>query len=124
MEGKGPDRYTLRFGVFELDPDTGELRKNGRPVSLQPQPARVLAILASRRGELISRDELQRQIWGEDTFVDFEHGVNFCVSRIRAALGTMRKHPGTSKRSPGAGTVSSLRSSRFARHPRQVKTPS
>ncbi len=93
MAGKGPDRYTLRFGAFELDPDAGELRKNGRLVNLQPQPARVLAILASRRGELISRDELQRQIWGEDTFVDFEHGVNFCVSRIRAALGDDAETP-------------------------------
>ena len=86
MAPKPFDNCVFRFGVFELDPVTGELRRDGQPVSLQPQPARVLALLASRPGELISRDELQREIWGEETFVDFEHGVNFCVSRIRAAL--------------------------------------
>ena len=87
MTAKSFDNCVFRFGVFELDPGTGELRRNGQPVNLQPQPTRVLVLLASRAGELVSRDELQREIWGEETFVDFEHGVNFCVSRVRAALG-------------------------------------
>jgi DNA-binding winged helix-turn-helix (wHTH) protein/Tol biopolymer transport system component len=77
----------LRFGVFELDLKTGELRTSGRLVNLQPQPSRVLALLASRAGELVSREELRQEIWGKETFVDFEHALNFCVRRIRASLG-------------------------------------
>src|SRR5271157_1003725 len=88
-----PGMGMLRFGVFELDLKTGELRTNGRPVDLQPQPARVLAFLASRAGELVSRDELRQEIWGKETFVDFEHALNFCVGRIRAALGDDAETP-------------------------------
>ncbi len=76
----------LRFGVFEFDPQSGELRKAGILVHLQAQPAKVLALLTGRPGQVITREELQRQIWGEDTFVDFERGLNFCVKQIREAL--------------------------------------
>lgn len=76
----------LRFGVFELDPQTGELRKSGKRVRLRPQAARVLTILASRPGRLVSREELEDEIWGRETFVDFEHGLNLCIQQIRAAL--------------------------------------
>jgi TolB-like protein/DNA-binding winged helix-turn-helix (wHTH) protein/lipoprotein NlpI len=81
-----PQPLALRFGSFELDLRTSELRRAGLPVRLQHQPARVLARLALRAGELVSRDELRRELWGEDTFVDFEQGLNFCVRRVRAAL--------------------------------------
>ncbi len=81
-----PHLALIRFGVFELDPATGELRKAGRRVRLRPQPARVLMILASRRGQVVSREELRNEIWGSDTFVDFEHGVNLCIRQIREAL--------------------------------------
>jgi eukaryotic-like serine/threonine-protein kinase len=74
------------FGVFELDVESGELRKRGRPVRLQPQPSKVLAALASRPGELVTREELRHQIWDGTTFVDFEQGLNFCIRQIRLAL--------------------------------------
>lgn len=77
----------LRFGVFELDTRTGELRKSGTLIKLQPQPLKVLALLASRQGELVTREEIQQQVWGGETFVDFEQGLNYCIRQIRDALG-------------------------------------
>jgi DNA-binding winged helix-turn-helix (wHTH) protein len=76
----------LRFGTFELDEDKAQLRRNGTPVKLAPQPFRLLLLLASRPGELVTRDEIRQQIWGGDTFVDFDQGVNFCVKQVRAIL--------------------------------------
>jgi DNA-binding winged helix-turn-helix (wHTH) protein/TolB-like protein len=76
----------LRFDRFEFHPHSGELISHGSRVRLEPQPAKVLAALASRPGQLVSRDELQREIWSADTFVDFERGLNYCVRRIRSAL--------------------------------------
>ena len=83
----------LRFGAFEADLQTCELRKNGKPVSIPPQPFKVLALLASRAGDLVTRDEIQKELWGGDTFVDFEQGLNFCVKRLRAALGDDAEKP-------------------------------
>lgn len=77
----------LRFGDFLLDPNAGELRKAGFRIKLQPQPFKVLSILASRPGEAVTREEIQQQVWGSETFVDFERGLNVCVQQIRAALG-------------------------------------
>ena len=76
----------LRFGVFELDLNTGELRKSGRAVRLRPQAAKVLRILATRPGQLVTREDLQAQLWGQETFVDFEHSINLCIREIRTAL--------------------------------------
>ena len=76
----------LRFGVFELDLKTGELRKSGRAVRLRPQAAKVLGILVSRPGQLVTREDLQGQLWGQETFVDFEHSINLCIREIRTAL--------------------------------------
>lgn len=83
-----PDRplLALRFGPFELDVRSGELRRNGTTVRLQPQPLRVLVLLASRAGEVVTREEIQSQIWPAGTFVDFEQSLNFCIRQIRAAL--------------------------------------
>jgi DNA-binding winged helix-turn-helix (wHTH) protein/tetratricopeptide (TPR) repeat protein len=83
----------LRFGAFEADLQTCELRKNGKPVSIPPQPFKVLALLASRAGDLVTREEIQKELWGGDTFVDFEQGLNFCVKRLRAALGDDAERP-------------------------------
>ena len=80
MDGK------IRFGVYELDRDAMELRKHGVLIRLQEQPFQVLAILARRPGEIITREELQEQIWGKDTFVDFDQSLNKAVNRIREAL--------------------------------------
>lgn len=83
----------LRFGVFELDLTTLELRKAGVLVKLQQQPARVLALLALRGGALATRDEIQSEVWGNETFVDFEQGLNFCIRQIRSALGDSADSP-------------------------------
>ncbi|HEY7516241.1 MAG TPA: winged helix-turn-helix domain-containing protein, partial [Vicinamibacteria bacterium] len=82
----------LRFGAFELDLQSGELRRSGVLVHLQQQPAKVLVLLARRSGELVTREEIQREVWG-GTFVDFEQGLNFCVKQIRAALGDQADTP-------------------------------
>lgn len=82
-----------RFGVFDFDAESGELRKNGRPLPLERQPARVLAVLLTRPGELVSRDELRDRIWGAETHVDFDRGVAYCLSHIRGALGDRNDNP-------------------------------
>jgi DNA-binding winged helix-turn-helix (wHTH) protein/TolB-like protein len=82
-----------RFGKFEFDAAAGELRRDGTPVRLQPQPARVLAILVARPGEVVSREDLRQQIWPDGTFVDFERGLNFCIAQIRSALGDSAESP-------------------------------
>ena len=82
-----------RFGVFEFDARTGELRREGQIVKLAPQPSRVLALLLARPGEMILREELRDHLWGDDTFVDFERGLNFCILQVRAALGDSSGNP-------------------------------
>jgi len=76
-----------RFGVFEADGTTGELRRQGIRVKLNAQPFQVLLMLVERPGELLTREEISRELWPEGTFVDYEHGVNSAVNRIREALG-------------------------------------
>ena len=83
----------LYFGPFELDPRSGELWKDGRQVNLPPQPTKLLIFLASRPGELVTRDEIKQNLWGIDTFVDFEHGLNFSIKKIRAAIGDNPDQP-------------------------------
>jgi len=77
----------IRFGVFDLDLRAGELRKRGAKVKLQDQPLQVLEILLENLGEVVSREQLQQRIWPADTFVDFEHGLNNAIRRLREALG-------------------------------------
>lgn len=76
----------LRFGLFELNLDTEELRKDGVPIKLGPQPFRVLAMLAGRSGQIVSREEIRQAVWGDETYVDFEHGLNQCIKQIRTSL--------------------------------------
>src|SRR4051794_29425982 len=83
----------LRFGVFEMDSETGELRRQGRRVHITAQPFAMLWLLASRAGEVVSRDELRRQVWGSDTFVEFDRSLNFCIATIRAALNDNARSP-------------------------------
>jgi DNA-binding winged helix-turn-helix (wHTH) protein/TolB-like protein len=83
----------VRFGLFEFDAASGALVKEGIAQRLQPQPARVLAVLLERPGEVVTRDVLQQRIWSEGTFVDFERGLNFCVAQIRNALGDSAESP-------------------------------
>ncbi|MGH9782659.1 MAG: winged helix-turn-helix domain-containing protein, partial [Terriglobia bacterium] len=77
----------FRFGVFEADLRTGEVSKGGRKVKLQEQPFQVLAMLLERAGEVVTREDIQRKLWTADTFVDFEHGLNIAINKIREALG-------------------------------------
>ena len=81
-----PDRASIRFGAFELDLQAGVLRKNGIRIRCQEQPLQVLAALAERPGELVTREELRRRVWPGDTFVDFDHALNTAIKKIRAAL--------------------------------------
>lgn len=83
----------LRFGVFELNLDTEELRKAGTIMKLAPQPFRLLALLATHSGQIVSREEIQGQLWGEETFVDFEQGMNHCIKQIRTVLGDNADNP-------------------------------
>ena len=83
----------VRFGLFEFDPHTGALSREGGPVRLQPQPARVLAILVTHAGDVVTRDTLRQEVWSDGTFVDFERGLNFCVAQIRSALGDAADSP-------------------------------
>jgi TolB-like protein/Tfp pilus assembly protein PilF len=84
---------SVRFGEFELNEQTFELRKNGAPIRIQQQPARVLAFLLNHRGTLVTREQIRLAIWGEDTFVDFEQGLNFCIRQIRLALDDHAENP-------------------------------
>ena len=86
-------RGPLRFGVFELDLREGQLRKHGLRVRLQEQPFQVLAILLERPGEVITREELQKKLWPADTFVDFDHGLNKAINKIRDALSDSAESP-------------------------------
>jgi DNA-binding winged helix-turn-helix (wHTH) protein len=83
----------VRFGVFELDRSTGELRKSGARLRLQGQPFQVLVLLLERAGEVVTRDELQRQLWPSDTFVDFDHSLNTAINKVREALGDSASSP-------------------------------
>jgi DNA-binding winged helix-turn-helix (wHTH) protein/Tol biopolymer transport system component len=83
----------LRFGIFELDYRSGELRRGGVGVRLPPQPFKVLWLLASRPGEVVSREEIREALWGSDTFVDFDSGLNFCINQIRRALHDSAESP-------------------------------
>src|SRR5260370_38390306 len=88
-----PNLPNLYFGLFELNPASGELRKSGIPVKLQPQPFRLLLLLAERSGTVVTREEIQRCLWTESTFVDFEHGINFSINQIRTALADHADKP-------------------------------
>lgn len=83
----------VRFGVFEFDMSSAELMKNGTSVRLQEQPKRLLRCLLQHRGEVIGRDQLRAELWPDRTFVEFEHGLNVAVSKIRFALGDSPTSP-------------------------------
>ncbi len=93
----------LRFSVFELDLDAGELRKDGLLVRLPPQPLKVLTEMALRRGNLVSRDELKRILWPEGVHVEHDRGINFCINQIRTALGDDSDRPRFLKTVPRRG---------------------
>jgi DNA-binding winged helix-turn-helix (wHTH) protein len=83
----------LRFGAFELDIEAERLLKNGRTVKLQPQPFKLLTLLAGLKGQLVTREQIRTALWSGDTFVDVEQGVNFAIKQVRDALGEDADHP-------------------------------
>src|SRR5215475_9922560 len=83
----------LRFGHFEVDLRSGELRRNGFTVKLQGQPFQILAMLLERPGELLTREEIRCKLWPADTFVDFDHSLNSAITRLREALGDSADAP-------------------------------
>lgn len=83
----------VRFGVFELDVSAARLLKNGRTVRLKPQPFKLLELLVSRAGDVVSREEIREELWGSETFVDFEQGVNSAIKQVREALGEDADRP-------------------------------
>jgi TolB-like protein/DNA-binding winged helix-turn-helix (wHTH) protein len=85
--GEPGQDFRVRFGVFELDTRSGELRKAGIRIRLQDQPFKVLVALLERPGGVVTREELKRRIWPEDSFGDFDHAVNVAVAKLRTALG-------------------------------------
>jgi len=83
----------FRFGVFEIDLESEQLRKNGRTIRLQPQPFKLLRLLAGEAGRLVTREEIRAALWTGDTFVDFDQGVNFAVKQVREALDDVAERP-------------------------------
>jgi len=88
-----PTANLLRFGAFELDIEGERLLRNSRSVRLQPQPFRLLCLLAGQAGRVVTREEIRAALWTSDTFVDFEQGVNFAIKQVREALGEDADHP-------------------------------
>src|SRR5437660_12024513 len=97
----------VRFADFEFDCHSGDLRRDGTSLKLQPQPAKVLAVLIQRAGEIVSRQELAAEVWGSDTFVDFEQGLNYALRQIRAVRKGNAEQGGSSKPCPSEDTGSS-----------------
>ena len=83
----------IRFSTFEVNLQTGELRRRGQKVKLQEQPFQVLAALLERPGEVVTREELRSKLWPADTFVDFDHSLNAAIRRLRDALGESAETP-------------------------------
>lgn len=90
-QSKSPEIF--RFGAFELDRRNGELRRDGNLLKIQPQPAKVLLVLVRNAGQIVTRQQLVKEVWGSETFVDFEQGLNFAIRQIRAALEDDVDHP-------------------------------
>jgi DNA-binding winged helix-turn-helix (wHTH) protein/TolB-like protein len=82
-----------RFGTFEFESETGELSRNGRAIALEPQPAKALALLLEKPGEVVTRDDLKAAVWGSETHVDFDRGIAYCISQVRTALGDNAENP-------------------------------
>lgn len=82
-----------RFGLFEFDPASGELRKQGRLVRIEPQPARALGLLLAQPGAVISREQLRTHVWEAGTHVDFDRGLAYCLGQVRTALGDAAENP-------------------------------
>ena len=83
----------IRFGVFELDSQAGELRKHGLKIKLQDQPFQILVMLLEQPGQVVTREQLHKKLWSDGTVIDFEHGLNAAIQRLRQALGDSAENP-------------------------------
>src|SRR5258708_18957944 len=92
-ENLSSSQRILRFGAFEVNARSGELRKGGVRIKLHGQPFEVLAMLLERRGQMVTREELRLRLWPTDTFVNFDHGVNTAINKVREALGDSADNP-------------------------------
>ena len=88
-----PAAGVVRFGLFDFDPKAGQLNRKGVRVRLPQQPLQVLRVLVERPGEIVTREELQRLLWSSDVFVDFDHGLNKSIQKLREALGDSADSP-------------------------------
>src|ERR1700720_3861334 len=93
MSQSSPPSPFVRFAQFELDSRAGELRKDSRRIKVQEQPLQILAMLLEHPGEVVTREELRQKLWPADTFVDFDHGLNSAVARLREALSDSAQKP-------------------------------
>ena len=93
MDSLTQQGHIFRFGVFEADVRAGELRKQGMKVKLQEQPFQILALLLEHPGQVVSREELRKRLWPDDTFVDFDHSLSTAINKIREALGDSAESP-------------------------------
>jgi DNA-binding winged helix-turn-helix (wHTH) protein len=82
-----------QFGNFELHVDSAELRRDGRPIRLQPQPFTLLTLLVRRAGDVVTRQQIREELWRDGTFVDFDQAMNFAVKQVRDALGDSAENP-------------------------------
>ena len=112
MAEVSPASRTVRFGAYELDLRTAQLKKHGLRVKLQRQPAQILVFLVSKPGEVLTREQLRGHLWSDDTFVDFDHGLNNSINRIREVLCDSVTEPASSRLSlrPGIAHRQSRRS--------------
>jgi DNA-binding winged helix-turn-helix (wHTH) protein len=99
--------HTWRFGVFELDAQSGELRRSGTLIKLREQPARILLLLLEHAGQMVTREQLRERLWPSDTFVDFDHSLNSAVMKLREALGDSADKPLYIETIPRRATASS-----------------
>ena len=93
MSSSSAPVQVIRFGVFEADLRSGELRKSGVKIKLHDQPFQILTMLLERPGELVTRDEIRKRLWPGETFVDFDHSLNTAVNKLRSVLGDGAQSP-------------------------------
>ena len=93
MKNVSSNSQTIRFGAFELDVQAGELRKQDTKIKLQEQPLRILELLLAHPGQLVTREELRSRLWPSNTFVDFDHGLNKAINKLRESLGDSAESP-------------------------------
>jgi hypothetical protein len=93
MPGIEQQQAGFQFGVFELNPRMGELRKHGVKLKVQDQPLQILTLLLEHAGEVVTREDIQKRLWSENTYVDFDNAINSAVRKLRDALGDSPENP-------------------------------